>query len=163
MNTLIINVLMSTLVFYLAYCWLLAPVLHELSPAAVLTPLLLLHALRHLGLMFLTTGVTASTMPWQFAIPAAAGDCLSALLALLAAALIQKRSAWAMKALWAFSIVGSLDFVSAIALSRIFAAGDHMGGAYWIPAFWVPMLLVAHWIIWRVLFRMRQQGQGFAA
>ena len=163
MNTLIVNLLMSTLVFYLAYRWLLKPVLHQLNPAAVLTPLLLLHAMRHLGLMFLATGVTASTMPWQFAMPAAAGDCVAALLALLAVTLIQKKSQWAMAAAWTFSVVGSIDFVSAIALSRIFGAGDYLGGAYWIPAFWVPMLLIAHWIIWQVLFQMRREGKGFAA
>jgi hypothetical protein len=161
MNTLIVNVLLSTLIFYLAYRWMLSPVLFDIKPHIILTPLLLLHALRHLGLMFLTTGVTATDMPWQFAIPAAAGDFLSAMLALFAVTLIQRKSAWAVAAAWVFSIVGTIDFVGAITLSRIFRAADYLGGAYWIPAFWVPMFLIAHWIIWRVLLRMKRDGRDF--
>lgn len=161
MNTLIINIVLSTVIFYLAYRWLLKPHLHALSPVLVLTPLLLLHSLRHLGLMFLTTGVTSPDLPQAFAIPAATGDFVSASLALLALVLIQNRSRWALGATWAFSIVGSLDFISAIVLSRVYRAGDFLGGAYWIPAFWVPLLIVAHAIIFKVLWRMKQEGRSF--
>ena len=74
MNTLIVNVVLSTLIFNFAYRWFLKPALPQLKPEIVLVPMLLLHSLRHLGLMFLTTGVTSPNMPQQFALPAAAGD-----------------------------------------------------------------------------------------
>jgi hypothetical protein len=161
MNTLIVNIVLSTVIFYLAYRWLLKPRLFTLNPVVVLTPLLLLHSLRHLGLMFLTTGVTSPDLPQAFALPAAAGDMTSALLALLAVTLIQRKSRWAVAAAWVFGIVGSLDFVSAIVLSRLYRAGDFLGGAYWIPAFWVPLLIVAHAVIFKVLWRMKREGRGF--
>ena len=163
MNTLIVNVLCSLVVFAAAYAWLLKPMLPALDPRKVLVAILLLHSLRHLGLMFLTTGVAAPTMPAQFAVPAAAGDTLSAALALIAAFLLVRESRWAIPMTWAFTVVGSVDFAAAIALSRIFRAADHMGGSYWIPSFWVPMLIVGHWVVVVVLLRLRQQARSARA
>lgn len=157
MNTLIVNVVCSLVVFAAAYAWLLKPLLPALNPRKVLVAILLLHSLRHLGLMFLTTGVTAPTMPAHFAVPAAAGDTLSAALALLAAFLLVRESRWAIPMAWTFTVVGVVDFAAAIALSRIFRAADHMGGAYWIPSFWVPLLIVGHWIVVVVLLQWGRQ------
>lgn len=161
MNTLVINIFYSLLVFNAAYRWLLKPVLHQITPRMVLIPILLLHALRHLGLMFLTTGVTSSAMPQQFAVPAAAGDFLSAALAFLAAWLIHRKSKWATSMTWVFSIVGIADLAMAVVLSRLYNAADFMGGAYWIPSFWVPMLIVGHIIVITVLRRMKREGLSF--
>lgn len=163
MNTLLINIFFSLLIFNAAYRWLLKPVMHQLKPGSVLIPVLLLHSLRHLGLMFLTTGVVSSSMPQNFAIPAAAGDFLSAILALFAAWLIQRKSAWAVPMTWVFSIVGIIDFAMAVVLSRLYNAADFMGGSYWIPSFWVPMLIVGHIIVITVLGQMKRDGVTFSA
>ena len=53
MNILTINLLLSTAVFWIAARIYLIPRLATLSSRAVLLPILLLHSLRHLGLMFL--------------------------------------------------------------------------------------------------------------
>jgi hypothetical protein len=157
MNTLIFNVVISAIIFNLAYRWFLKPVLPKLNPATVLLPILLLQSMRHLGLMFLTTGVTSPNLPAQFAVPAAAGDFLSTTLALTAALLIHRKSTWAVPMTWLFTVVGLVDFVVAIALSRIYGAGDFLGGAYWIPSFWVPMLIVGHVAIIDVLRLVKQE------
>ena len=52
MNILTVNLLFSTLVFGIAVTLYLMPKLHALEPRSVVLPILLLHALRHLGLMF---------------------------------------------------------------------------------------------------------------
>jgi hypothetical protein len=163
MNTLVINLVLNVIIFSLAYRWFLKPALPRLNPAHVMVPILLLHSMRHLGLMFLTTGVTSPSLPSQFAVPAAAGDFLSAVLALTAAVLIQRKSSWAIPMTWAFTVVGLVDFVSAIALSRIYSAGDFLGGAYWIPAFWVPMLLVGHVVIIDVLRMLKREKLSVSA
>lgn len=163
MNTLLINIFFSLLVFNAAYRWLLKPVLPQLKPSTVLIPILLLHSLRHLGLMFLTTGVTSAAMPQQFAIPAAAGDFLAATLALIAAFLIHRKSRWAMSMTWLFSVVGIADFAMAVVLSRLYNAADFMGGSYWIPSFWVPMLIVGHIIVITVLRQMKRDGVNFSS
>ena len=51
---------LSRLVFWIAARIYLLRKLQELTPRSVLLPILLLHGLRHLGLMFLTPGATYS-------------------------------------------------------------------------------------------------------
>jgi hypothetical protein len=163
MNTLLINIFCNLLIFSTAYRWLLIHQLPRLQPSQVLIPILLLHSMRHLGLMFLTTGVTSTSMPPQFAIPAAAGDSLSATLAFTAAFLIHRKSTWAMPMTWLFSIVGMSDFAMVVVIARVYGAADFMGGSYWIPSFWVPMLIVGHVIVINVLRRMKREGLSFIA
>jgi hypothetical protein len=162
MNTLLINIFCSLLIFNAAYQWLLKPLLPRIEPRMVLIPILLLHAMRHLGLMFLTTGVTSSAMPPQFAVPAATGDFLSGTLAFIAAFLIHRNSTLAMPVTWVFTVVGIADFAMAVVLSRLYNAADFMGGSYWIPSFWVPMLIVGHIIVITVLRRMKRDGLSFS-
>jgi hypothetical protein len=155
-SPLAINLLLSLSVFYLAYHWMLKPVLPNIKPIHVLTPILLLNALRHLGLMFITPGVASPDIPWQFAWPAAAGDFIAAALAMIAVILLQRKSSLAIPALWIFNIFGSLDFASSIVLSRIFQASNFLGAAYWIPVFWVPLFLVGHFIIFKMLGMLKR-------
>jgi hypothetical protein len=84
MNLLTVNLLFSTLIFWIGARLYLLPRLHELKPKAVLLPILLLHSFRHLGLMFLAPGGVYAGIPAQFAYPAAFGDLIAALLALAA-------------------------------------------------------------------------------
>jgi len=81
MNILTLNLIATTVVFYVAARIYLLPQLGRLRPRTVLIPILLLHSLRHLGLMFLTRGATYPGLPPQFAYPAALGDLLTAILA----------------------------------------------------------------------------------
>lgn len=145
--TLGVNLLLSTGLFYIVARIYILPRLSGMRAIDIMTPLLLLHGLRHLGIMFLAAGVVLPGMPYQFAYPAALGDCLSAILAMIALYTLYYRQSISKKCIWIFNIVGTLDFILAIALSVSYKAGLFMGGSYWIPAFWVPMLLVTHYII----------------
>jgi hypothetical protein len=53
-DILTVNLLFSTLVFWIAARTYVLPRLRELTTRSVLLPILLLHSLRHLGLTFLT-------------------------------------------------------------------------------------------------------------
>src|SRR5438067_9746965 len=79
-----LNLVGTTVVFYVAARIYLLPYLGQLRPRVVLIPILLLHSLRHLGLMFLTRGATYPGLPPQLAYPAALGDLLTAVLAFVA-------------------------------------------------------------------------------
>jgi hypothetical protein len=83
-NILTVNLLFSTLVFWMAARLYVLPRLHEMTPRTVLLPILLLHSFRHLGLMFLASGATYPGLPPAFAYPAAFGDLLAAVLAVTA-------------------------------------------------------------------------------
>ena len=151
MNILTVNLLFSTLVFWIAARLYLIPRLDELEPRTVLLPILLLHAFRHLGLMFLAPGAVYAGIPPQFTYPAAFGDLLAAVLALIAIPAVATRARSARFLVWLFNIEGTLDLMAAIVLATAYDAAPLMGPAYWIPAFWVPALLVTHYVTFRVL------------
>ena len=153
MNILTVNLLFSTFVFWVAARIYLLPKLPRLEPQAVLLPILLLHAFRHLGLMFLAPGATYAGIPPQFAYPAAFGDLLAALLALAAIPALVRNARAARPLVWVFNVEGTLDLLAAIVLATAFRAPAYMGPAYWIPAFWVPALLVTHYLTFVVLLR----------
>jgi len=73
MSVLTINLVLSTLVFWVAAKIYLLSRPHELRPPTVLLRVFLLHSFRRLGLMFLASGATYAGIPPQFAYPAALG------------------------------------------------------------------------------------------
>jgi hypothetical protein len=156
MNILTVNLLFSTLVFWVAARLYLFPRLDQLEPRSILLPILLLHSFRHLGLMFLAPGATYAGIPSEFAYPAALGDLLAAVLAL--AAIVSVARSWKSSRLlvWIFNIEGTVDLFIAITLATIYRAAPYMGAAYWIPAFWVPALLVTHYVTFVVLLKSRK-------
>ena len=151
MNILTVNLLFSTLVFWVAARIYVLPKLSELRPQTVLLPILLLHSFRHLGLMFLAPGATYAGIPPQFAYPAALGDLLAAVLAIAAIPAVARDVRGARILVWIFNIEGTLDLIAAITLATVYGASAFMGSAYWIPAFWVPALLVTHYITFIIL------------
>ena len=140
-----LNLVATTAVFYVAARIYLLPRLDRLLPRLVMIPILLLHSLRHLGLMFLTRGATYPGLPREFAWPAALGDLVAALLAFVSIFLVLRDWTKARPLVWVFNIWGTLDLLVAITLATIYRAPVFMGPAYWIPAFWVPALLVTHY------------------
>ena len=78
---------------------------------------------------------------------------MTAIFAFVSIPLVLRGSSLAKPAVWFFNIFGTLDLVDAITLATIHNAPVAMGAAYWIPAFWVPLLLVTHYITFVVLVR----------
>jgi hypothetical protein len=152
-RVLTVNLVANTLIFYVAARLYLLPLVPRIRPQLILVPILLLHSMRHLGLMFLTRGATFPGMPPQFAYPAALGDLITAILAFAAIPLVLRNSGLAKPAVWTFNIFGTLDLLTAITFATIYNAPVTMGPAYWIPAFWVPLLLVTHYITFVLLSR----------
>jgi len=148
-----LNLVANTAIFYVAARLYLLPLIPRVRARVILVPILLLHSTRHLGLIFLTRGGTFPGMPQQFAYPAAFGDLVTAILALAAIPLVLRSSAFAKPAVWVFNIFGTLDLLDAITLATIYNAPITMGPAYSIPAFWVPLLLVTHYVTFIVLRR----------
>jgi hypothetical protein len=151
LTILTLNLLFSTLIFGLAAKLYLMPRLPDLESRSVVLPILLLHGFRHLGLMFLAPGAVHPGIPQVFAYPAALGDLLAAVLALVAIPAVVGRSWLARPLVGLFNVAGTLDLIDAILLATIYNAAPYLGPAYWIPAFWVPALLVTHYVIFVLL------------
>ena len=133
------------------YFW---PALRNRERADALRPILFLHAFRFMGLSFLIPGVVSADLPASFARPVAYGDLATAVLAVLALAMLDsKGSAFPV---WVFNIVGTVDLLNAYYQgSRISMANAPgvMGAAYFIPTLVVPLLLVTHALVFRISLR----------
>lgn len=151
-----INLICSTAVFYVGARMYVLPKVGKSNPRAILIPILILHSLRHLGLMFLARGATNPGMPPQFAYPAAIGDLVAAVLAFVAIFAVAGNREGSRFLVWLFNIVGTADLLLAITLATIYGAPAYMGAAYWIPAFWVPALLVSHYVVFAIMLTGRR-------
>lgn len=120
---------------------------------ATQSPLLLLHSFRHIGLAFLVVGVTAQPLDSRFAEPAAYGDLLAAVLALVALWAVRSNWSVALSLVWLFNIVGALDLLNAVYQGLRFVPNGHLGATHFIPLLIVPALLVTHYLVFGLLLR----------
>ena len=148
-----LNLIANTAIFYVAARLYLLPLAARLRPRQIVVPILLLHSTRHLGMMFLTRGATYPGLPREFAYPAAFGDLITAIIAFVAIPLVLRASVFAKPMVWIFNIFGTVDLLAAITTATIYNALGAMGPAYWIPACWVPLLLVTHYVTFVLLCR----------
>ena len=131
------------------YIW---PELRLRQRTDALRPLLILHSFRFLGLAFLVPGVVSPDLPSAFAHSAAYGDIIAATLALLS--LLSLPHAAGVVIAWIFNLWGSADLLNAFyqANDAGLQAGQ-LGAAYFIPTFVVPLLLITHGLVFRILLR----------
>ena len=131
------------------YIW---PQLRHRERAEALRPLLILHSFRFLGLAFLVPGVVSPELPSTFAHAAAYGDIIAAILALLA--LLSLSSPSGVVISWIFGLWGSVDLLNAFYQAN--HAGlmpGQLGATYFIPTLIVPLLLITHGLVFRILMR----------
>ena len=109
------------------------------------------HVFRYIGLSFLITGVTNSPLDSRFASPAAYGDLIAALLALIAVTALLVKSKHSVPIVWIFNILGFIDFLVAVTQGLRFTHPEEMGATYFIPILAVPPLFVSHLLIFWIL------------
>ncbi len=136
------------------YIW---PKLRVLPRADALRPLLLLHSFRFIGLAFLVPGVVSPDLPSAFSHAAAYGDFAAAILALLSLASLPSRAGVVFA--WIFSLWGSADLLNAFyqANNAGLKAGE-LGAAYFLPTLVVPLLLITHGLVFRILLQHQSES-----
>ena len=132
---------LSLIVVSLLTYWIARPWLDKQTLPDALFWLTVPHAFRHIGLVFIVPGVVAPSMPSDFSGAAAYGDLTAGLLALLALIALRRRWALMLPLVLIAHTVGTVDLANAL---RQAAAIPHMGAAWYIPTFFVPLLLVTH-------------------
>lgn len=136
------------------YVW---PALRVRSRIDALRPLLILHGFRFIGLAFLVPGVVSPDLPSAFAKSAAYGDILAATLALLS--LLLETRGTGVFVTWIFNIWGSVDLLNAF-----YQAGHagllpgQLGATYFIPTVAVPLLLITHGLVFRILLQRQDDA-----
>ena len=148
---------LSLSVYTLLARWYVTPWLEKKSLHVALTALTFPHAFRHVGLAFLVPGLVAQPLPSSFAFAAAYGDFISGLLALLSVIALRGHWGLALPLVWLFNIVGTVDLLNAL---RQADAVPHLLTTWYIPTFWVPVLLVTHVMIFVRLLRHARQQSG---
>ena len=136
------------------YVW---PQLRDKSRSDALQPVLILHSFRYLGLATLVPGVVSPDLPLEFARPEAYGDFITAILALLTLLVLPRRTGFILA--WIFNILGTLDLLNAFYQGN--AAGllaGQLGAAYFIPVFFVPILLITHGLAFRILLQPQSKS-----
>ena len=151
-----LQLVMSIILYSLLAKWFLAPWLREKTQSQALFWLTLPHATRYVGMIFLVPGVVSPSLPGSFATAAAYGDLAAGLLALVVLIALRNRWTGTMALIWLFNIVGTVDLVNALSQAQ---AVPYLGAAWYIPTFWVPVLLVTHFMIFaRLLKKPAEQG-----
>ena len=153
-----LSVLMSFLAFGIVtklYIW---PRLRGMPREDSLTALVVPHTFRFIGLSFLVPGVVSPSLSSDFAAPAAYGDLIAAVLAVIATLALWARASWAIAMVWVFNTWGALDLLNAIYNGQIGVgiSPGSLGAAFYIPTVLVPQLLITHGLIFWILLRPKQ-------
>src|SRR5260370_4025236 len=140
-----------------AVVWhLIWPALRERPMPENLKPTLLLHGFRFFGLAFLVPGVVSPELPATFAQPVAYGDFITAILALLVLATLGSGTGTALT--WVFNTFGAADLLFAFYLGSRISLPDTpglLGAGYFILVAYVPLLLITHGLVFRILLRTK--------
>jgi len=136
------------------YIW---PVISKRERAEALRPILVLHGFRYIGMAALIPGVVFPGLPATvFARGLAYGDLAAASLALIALAALRTRLSGAL--VWIFNIVGTADLLNAFYQGSRLSLADRpglLGAVYFLPILGVPLLLVTHVLVFRLLLRKK--------
>lgn len=144
--------LLAWSVFAAQYIW---PAIRKRDRAGALRPILVLHGFRYIGLAALIPGVVPPQLPGTlFARGLAYGDLATAALALIALAALGTSLAGPL--VWIFNIAGTADLLNAFyqgARISLANAPGVLGPVYFLPVLGVPLLLVTHFLVFRLLLR----------
>jgi hypothetical protein len=138
------------------YLW---PRLRRLGQDYALRVLVVPHIFRFVGLSFLVPGVVSPALPSAFAVPAAYGDIVAALLALAATVALSRHASVATPLVWIFNVWGAADLLLAFYNgARVNLDPGALGAAFYIPTAVVPPLLILHVLVFGLLIRPNQGG-----
>jgi hypothetical protein len=131
------------------YIW---PELRLRQRAEALRPLLILHSFRFIGLSMLVPGVVSPDLPPAFAHPAAFGDIIAAILALVSMLLLPRAAGVAVT--WIFNLWGLADLFNAFyQANHAGLLAGQLGSAFFLPTLIVPLLLITHVLVFRILLQ----------
>lgn len=153
-----ISVLMSLAAFGIVTAFYLGPFFSGMSTVVALQALVTVHTYRFIGLSFLLPGVVNEELSPKFAGPAAYGDLIAAILAVIAVLMLHEHIPGALLLTWIFNIWGAGDLINAMFQGvRHVGVGPKgpgaLGAAFFIPTVIVPALLVTHGLIFWLLLR----------
>jgi hypothetical protein len=139
------------------------PWLRKTEPNRALASLVAPHMfLRFIGLSFLVPGVVSPLLPAGFAIPAAYGDFVAGILAIVATIALVNRAWWTSASVWLFNIWGAADLLFAFYQgSQVGLQPGMLGAAFYLVTVLVPALLVTHLLLFGLLVRRQAATESY--
>lgn len=143
--------LLTSAVVASVYVW---PLVRAMPRHDALRLLAAFHAFRFLGMNFMVAGFVSPELNPGFASEVGWGDLIAATLALISMAVLSWRRPIAIPMVWIFNIWGTFDLLNAyyVGATKIRNPGLFGAGIY-IPALYVPLLLVGHALIFMLLLK----------
>jgi hypothetical protein len=135
------------------YVW---PALSKIPVKSALALLLFAHVPRYVGMTLLVPGMVDPNLPSEFLSRAAYGDLLEAALAL--ACIFALRSNWrlAIPLVWVTNMWGFVDLLNGVrGLLQINLPTFHLATFWYIFTFYMPVVLVAHLLIFLALVKAK--------
>jgi len=147
----VFGALITCIVVANLYVW---PALRALPRAEALRILASLQAFRFLGMNFVVVGFVSSGLNSSVGNQIAWGDFIAAVLALLSIAVLTTRSPFGLPILWLSNLWGIADLLNAYykGVTQVADVGLFGAGIY-VPALFVPILLTAHVLAFRLLLK----------
>ena len=136
--------------------WFVWPWLRRQPRRTALSVLLVPQLFRHVGVTLLVPGVVGGELSTAFARQTAVGDTLTVGLAWIALITVRARWRFALASVWLFNLFGLGDMLHNLATAARVGAAEHLGAAWYGPAFVVPLMLVVHILIFAILLRGRR-------
>jgi hypothetical protein len=150
-----LSVLMSFIAFGIVTTLYILPRLRTVRLEDGLVALMIPHTFRFIGLSFLFPGVVSPSLSSEFTHPAAYGDLVAAVLAIVAIGAVSARSLLAIPLAWLFNVWGAADLLFAIYQGELGVRIEpgSLGATFFVPTAVVPPLLVLHGLIFWILLR----------
>ena len=114
---------------------------------------------RALGLGLLVPNLSPG-ISHEFAIPTAAVDFFTAILALLAFVGLLRVWRLARLLIWACTLIGLGDLLIAFSIAPFIGVTDHLAAQWYVPAFVGPFMIVAHVACLAALLGSRTQTRN---
>ncbi len=157
MNNFIIFQMQATaglLTFYCAFKWFVFPRLAKLSIYDALVPMVLIHGLRYLGMVFMVDTQVYAAFPDDLAFSVGVWDYSTSILAIITAFALRNRWKHAIPLTWAFNIFGFTDLL--VAFPQVFSIefyNHDLGTMWWAFTTIGVVNVISHFYIFYRLFR----------
>jgi hypothetical protein len=151
-----LQIVLSLVVYFLIMKWFVGPRLSNLRLSQALIFMLFIHSFRHIGLTILIPSIVDSDIPAPFITQYAFGEYFIAALAVVCMLGLTMQIKGSTYLVWLFNIIGTIMVIYAWIQFYIIDITRYKLGTFWfIPTFYMPALLVSHYVIFLMLIKRK--------
>lgn len=153
---------LSFVLYVIITLWYVVPWLRKKGRASALTPLLWVHAFRHVALQVFSAQRAGLAVPDHLRDQIAYGDLAGMVLAVLALIALRAQARVAIPLVWLFVVATAADLLNSLVGGMSAGMLGHANGVTWlilafyVPALWTTLALV----VWQLVARRGERLAG---